>query len=405
MRIAYIAPYQGPELLKRRPVLRNLALAGNLKIELISELLLRGNHEVDVISQGEVVEPRFQFYPAFSEARPFHPEIRVIYASTVPIRFVNGFWSEWRTLALFKQLHRVNPYDLVIIYNLKRPQVVCADHAIRRLGLPVVFEYEDDAFVDLGGKVHSGFRARMYLNLARRVMNTASACIGVSPHLLSRVPVSTPGLLLRGVVHDDILNAGTQQMASRRKWVVFSGTHFAGKGLEPLISAWNSMRLPDWELHIAGRGELTTALEQMAGPNETIVFHGLLDRVANARLLGSAKIAINPHDVSHTPGNVFAFKIIEYLAAGAHCVTTPMGILESDLEAGITYMPDNSPETIASTLKRVIDGRLYERVATQAAQNRYGPDSVSRALNKLIDGVATAEQRVYEPELAEVGKS
>jgi glycosyltransferase involved in cell wall biosynthesis len=399
MRIAYIAPYQGPELLKRRPVLRNLALAGNVKVELIAELLRRADHDVDVISQGEVVEEQIQFYRAFSEPRPFHPEVRVRYPSAVPVKFINGLWSSWKTLSLFKQMHRASPYDLVIIYNLKRPQVVCADYAMRRLGLPVVFEYEDDAFVNLGGKPVRGLLANLYLREATRVMNSASACIGVSPHLLSRVPGSLPQLLLRGVVLEEILQVAERSMASRQNWVVYSGTHYPGKGLEPLVEAWNSTNLPGWELHIAGRGELTPKLEKMAEHNKSIFFHGLLDRTANARLLGSARIAINPHDLSETPGNVFAFKIIEYLAAGAHCVTTPMGKLEGDLEGGITYMSDNLPQTIASTLERVINGRLYERVAAQAAQNRYGPESVSRALHKLIHQVTTAppSSRVLSP--------
>jgi hypothetical protein len=42
---------------------------------------------------------------------------------------------------LFKARHSAAPFDLVIIYNLKGPQVVCANYAIRRLGLPVVLEY------------------------------------------------------------------------------------------------------------------------------------------------------------------------------------------------------------------------------------------------------------------------
>src|SRR5262245_9735427 len=98
MRIAYIAPYQGPELFNQRPLLRNLALAGNVKIELIAELLRRANHDVDVISQGEVVEQQLKFYRAFSEPRPFHPEIPVRYASSLPIKYVNGLWAVRKTL-------------------------------------------------------------------------------------------------------------------------------------------------------------------------------------------------------------------------------------------------------------------------------------------------------------------
>ncbi len=123
--MAYIAPYQGPELLKRRPVLHNLALAGNVKIELIAELPRRG-HEVDVISQGEVVEQRFKYYEPFSEPRPFHHQnprsLLVDGADQVPERTL----VDVDDLTLVQKMHGFAPYDLVIIYNLKRPQVVCA---------------------------------------------------------------------------------------------------------------------------------------------------------------------------------------------------------------------------------------------------------------------------------------
>jgi glycosyltransferase involved in cell wall biosynthesis len=192
-------------------------------------------------------------------------------------------------------------------------------------------------------------------------------------------------MLLRGVVDRDILTASAQPIASRPKWVVYSGTHYKGKGLDQLVTSWNTMSVPPgWELHIAGRGELTAQLETASRGNPTVVFHGVLDRAANARLLAAARIGINPHDVSATPGNVFAFKIIEYLAAGAHCITTPMGTLEPELEAGITYMTDNAPETIASTLQRVIHEQEYHRLAKEAAQQRYGPEAVATDLAGLM---------------------
>jgi hypothetical protein len=391
MRIAYIAPYQGADLIKRRRILRNLALAGNVKIELISELLRTRDHDVEVISQGEVVDTRLEYFRAFAEPRPFHHDIPVMYASSLPVRFMNGFWSSQRTLSLFKQRHRVSPFDAVIIYNLKSPQVTCAAYAMKRLDLPVIFEYEDDAFVSLqGDDAATGFRARLHLESARQVMDGVSACIGVSPHLLSKVSDAVPKMLLRGVVDGAILEAGKEPTSIRKNWVVYSGTHYRGKGLEQLIAAWNSMSVPNWELHVAGRGELTAQLEDAARHNPTVVFHGLLDRAANARLLAAARIGINPHDVSATPGNVFAFKIIEYLAAGAHCITTPMGFLEPELEAGITYMPDNTPQTIAATLQRVIRDHRYERLATEAAHCTYGPDAVARELDRLVTQVSKA---------------
>ena len=125
-------------------------------------------------------------------------------------------------------------------------------------------------------------------------------------------------------------------------------------------------------------------MRQLARDNATVVFHGPLNRQENARLLCAARIGINPHDLSHTPGNVFAFKIVEYLAAGAHVISTPMGALELEIEAGITYMTDNMPATIAATLNSVIRERRYERNAEHAALQMYGPETVSRSLSKLL---------------------
>jgi glycosyltransferase involved in cell wall biosynthesis len=131
----------------------------------------------------------------------------------------------------------------------------------------------------------------------------------------------------------------------------------------------------------------------MAARDPSIMFHGMISRKEVVRLLCSARICINPHLVSQTPGNVFAFKIIEYLAAGAHVVTTPMGNLEPELEAGITYMNDNSPATIAATLQRVIRERDFERTAAEAAVQSYGPEAVSRSFDKLLKRVIAANNR------------
>ena len=215
MRIAYIAPYQGASLLKRRPILTNLSLAGSVKIELIAGLLSDQKHEVEIISQGEVVDLQCKWYPSFRESEAFHAEIPIYYASALPIRFLNGWWSSMRTLQIFKSRHQQLPYDLVIIYNLNLPQAICADYAMRRLGVPVILEYEDDAFVNLDGRSNELAWGRLKLKLgwpyASRILNGISGCIGASPHLLSQIPSKKPTLLLRGIASHDILESSEQQ--------------------------------------------------------------------------------------------------------------------------------------------------------------------------------------------------
>ena len=385
MRIAYIAPYQGPTVVKRRPIVRNLSLAARVKIELIAELLQKSSHSLETLSQGEVIEQQFKFYPGFRELEPFHPDIPVYYAAAFPVRFVNGVWSNLNMLRLFKKRHRLAPFDLVIIYDLKLPQITCANYAIRKLGLPVILEYEDDVFADRWGKSDTTFRTRWQETAARKLLASVSGGFGCSPYLMAQMPPATPTLLLRGVVSSHIATSNGQANASRKNWVVFSGTLEGSQGEKQLVEAWEMLKLPDWELHIAGRGPIKDTLEKLAGNNRSIVFHGFLNKEENARLLCTAKIGMNPQDLSQIPGNTFPFKIIEYLAAGTHVITTPRGRLEQELDAGVSYIADNSAESIAASLKQVIAERRYEKTVVDPALKTYGPAAVSKSLNILIE--------------------
>jgi glycosyltransferase involved in cell wall biosynthesis len=215
-------------------------------------------------------------------------------------------------------------------------------------------------------------------------MSTVSGGTAVSPHLLSQLPPQVPQLMLRGVIGDDIVRAC--ESAEKKDIVLFSGTHTPSNGIAELIESWRSVRLPGWELHITGYGRMTERLRHLASGVLGLVFHGLVSRPELVELMASAKICINPHASSRTPGNVFAFKLIEYLATGAHVLTTRMGPLEPELESGITCMPDNAPATIASFLEKAA-GESRTRNAAIAARNLYGLEAVGRSLDDLLTQV------------------
>lgn len=402
MRIAYIAPYQGLDLVKSRPCLHNLSLAARVKIQLVAELLQRSSHEVEIISQGEIEsggatnKHQFKFYPAFPGSERFHPDIPIFYASALSIRFITGFWESLQAQRLLKERHNSCPYDVVILYNLQRAQIGCAQYARRKLGLPVILQYEDDPKVNVQGEKRTGWLSRYHQHGYNSVLKSMSGGMGVSPYLLSQMPSDVPQMLLRGIVSDQIVRLREQNNVGKKNWVAFSGTHEGTQGLEQMVRAWRMLALSGWELHIAGQGPITANLEKLADGDRSIIFHGLLNREQNAQMLCAAKIGLNPQDVTKTPGNVFPFKIIEYLAAGNHVITTPRGSLEPELEAGVTYMPDNAPETIAASLKQVISQRLYERTAERAALQTYGPAAISQSLNRLLAEV-TADRRPTRP--------
>jgi len=364
-----------------------------MKTEVVSALLRRQGHSVEIVSPGMAERQlKLTFYRGFAESTPAEDGSPVFYPSCVPVRFVTGWWSALRTLALFKARHRVRPFDLVVIYNLKLSQILCARHA-RHLGLPVVLDYEDDEFLDVDGRAMNGLRLRRHHQRARLTLESVDASFAVSPHLLAQVPAEVPKLLLRGVVGDDCLDSALDTTGERQNWVAFSGTHYRTKGLKQLITAWKAFEIPGWELHIAGHGELTSTLHEMARGVRTVVFHGMLDRRENAHFLAQCKIGMNPHDLSQTPGNVFATKIVEYLAAGTHVISTRMGHLEPEIEAGITYIEDNAPNTILKSLREVITRGAYRRLARAAAVDLYGPHAVSKKLQTLLQQAVTRVEK------------
>src|SRR5262249_28162423 len=156
---------------------------------------------------------------------------------------------------------------LVMIYNLKPPQVACAQYAIARLGLPVILEYEDGAFISDGAAIrrNGSLLSKFYLSTAQRLIENVSGCIAVSPYLLAQTPARVPKLLLRGVVNRHLTDRKEDINGSKLNRVIFSGTHERSQGLEQLVRAWRVLGLPDWELHIAGQGPLTDTLRKLAG--------------------------------------------------------------------------------------------------------------------------------------------
>jgi hypothetical protein len=386
MRIAYINSYQGPTVVEQRPIVGNRSLSSRVKTELIARLLQANGHEVEIISHGEVTEHGLRFYPGFWETELFHPRVRVYYISSLPIRRINGFWAGLQAVRAFKKHHRECPFDLIIILNLNSPpQISCATYAVKHLGLPVILQYEHDAFRNgSSGEEEEGWLSRYRHSTYARILSSVSGCMSSAPRLLSQVPAGRPALLMRGVVDNDLVEASQQEVPKKSNWVVFSGTHIEANGVKELINGWKMASVSNWQLHITGFGGLTEELCKMAAKDPSIIFHGMISREELVSLLCSAKICISPHVANRIPGNVFSFKIIEYLAAGAHVIMTPEGDLEPDLETAVTYMSNNSPATIAATLQQVIRDRSYERTAPQTAVQHYGLTAVSKSLDRLI---------------------
>lgn len=113
-----------------------------------------------------------------------------------------------------------------------------------------------------------------------------------------------------------------------RPVVVFCSPLIANKGIDRVLDAMKIVRrfVPDAELHVAGRGELASLVEERAAePDSGVHLHGNLDRDGVARLLRSAALFVTAPRPTWKWTEQFGLAYLEALATGIPIVTTSCG--------------------------------------------------------------------------------
>jgi glycosyltransferase involved in cell wall biosynthesis len=381
MRIAYVCVYQGEELLRKRRIRRGRTLAGSQKSRLVAETLAAAGNDVLMVSEAIPAERTMRFYPSFSETMDGPFKIPVVYAAGLDMKLLNNIVPRISIPIILWKEHRRKRIDAVIVYDFSVFQVLYGMFARFVLGVPVFIEYEDDAMVTREGAIDWFNRlCKIAGGFFRRYV---SGCIAVTPELLAQFP-GAGHMLLRGIVGRDLMDAARSKRFTKEKIVLYSGSLFSNKGADLAVEAWKNGPVDGWQLHVTGTGPLASWVEEISRTCPSLVYHGVVPREKMVELLCAATICVNPHRSSAVPGNVFPFKVVEYLAAGAHVVSTRMGMFERELEQGITYMDVDSVECLVETMHRVIRDRLYSHTAADYVWNEYGFDAVSEKLGKFV---------------------
>ncbi len=384
MRVAYLANYQGADLIQKRGVHANLALAGSRKIGEICGMLAAAGTEVVVFSLGAVAERTGKWHAAFqSHVSPTIPVI-VRYASAWDVQIVSqgvGYFSLNRA---FAEEHATRPFDAILLYNTPLPETRIAITSARRWGIPVVLEYEDSVEIFADGS--RTWKNRVWASMLESIRPHVKGIIAASPELLEQLE-SPNKLLLRGLLSPDIRELAPTPVQQPVR-ILFAGSMQRSKGVDLLCEAWELLSTKGTELHLVGSGQELPGLQsryQCAGR----VFHGLVSRQKLLSLMSSAWIFANPHRSGRDlPGNVSPFKLVEYLGVGRPVISTRMGAIESELEQGICYSNSQSPADIAIAIDSVLHNYSFwagrAAHAREAAWQSYSPATVASGVSKVL---------------------
>jgi glycosyltransferase involved in cell wall biosynthesis len=397
MRILYITNYQGPAVVAQRGQLRNRTLGPSRKVELFARGLLAKGHVVDIVSAGTVSEGTFLHYSGFKVQEPTCGGAWVSYLPGIDIPRINLLYAS-RMLARF--LARVDDYDAVFLYNLEWYFLSPVLEHSSKVKCPVVVEYEDDAMTRIGARLacwHQARGSRAISAAKRRV----AGVVAVSPELGRQLGHENT-VVIPGLVGSELLSINREVSnvpPAGPLRLIYTGGLTRPKGPGLLIEAANCISFPV-ELDIVGGGNELSALQEQALKSKWPVrVHGELPREQMVDLLRRSHIAVNPHRFEAGQlGQIFPFKIVEYVGSGIPVVSSRFGEFPLPTRDSFVIYADDSPQSLADAIGRaryvwpsLVEGARAARAWVEA---EYSESAAAGKLeNVLVRATGVSETR------------
>jgi glycosyltransferase involved in cell wall biosynthesis len=320
IRLLYLADIQGPGLIAKRGIERNLSFAGTAKVFGICQSMLIAGFHVRIFSPGSPAEKTGRYYSKTNEKIiDQFGVIDIEYGASMDDRIGRFLFSIFGALVTVPKIIKNNAIELVVIYNLSTTNILSALVA-RILGCKVYLDYEDGVTASRTTQ-HSAVRSFLlsYEWLAKKVV---SGVIGASKELASRINVEN------SMVIPGILDEGTLQHAKglpKSLWtldralrIIYAGGMDESKGIDRFLMALQNVVLDyEVELVVCGHGPMSKKVSDLCQQNiqgMRIRFLGVVSREELINCLCWADVGINPHRSDFHKGGSWPFKVAEYLA-------------------------------------------------------------------------------------------
>ena len=170
------------------------------------------------------------------------------------------------------------------------------------------------------------------------------------------------------------------------KIVLYTGQLVESYGIGLLIETINFLP-DDYEIWIAGTGELRETVEGAAIRNPRLKFLGLLSVVDVAKVSLKAGCLINPRLIeSEFVKYSFPSKMLEYLASGIPVLTSRLPSMEFDLIPFLHFIDELTGRGVATAIEQLFSEYYPESMikATEAKAYVLESRSAKRQVKKLL---------------------
>jgi len=364
---------------------------GLRKAQLSIDALTRAGHDVMMLSSAVTSPSRIEWRKEERERWALAPGriVEVRYPATFPVRPVGGLFNSARAPWLARRLLEDFVPDSIVSYNSSVFESLASMTIGRRTGAPIILQLED---LPLS-------RRREYGNLKPwldqrcwpHMLRAASAFTAVNQSILSMLPAAKPKRLLPGIIDDGLMRASelrSPPFSSATRSLGYFGALSEEKGVGVLLEVANS--LPDaWRLRVTGTGPLKSEFEALARARpDRVEFLGNLSVDALYDALCSCDATAVPLErITGTGAGVFPFKVLEYLVARTHIISTPLPSI-GEVDLGFIGRWDGSATGLVLELHRAEvayrEEQSLREAAASVARTRFSVAGASVLFSELL---------------------
>ena len=283
----------------------------------------------------------------------------------------------------------------VIIYSLHQPYVLA--------GLISKFIFRCNVYVivpDLPMFMRTGAQASAFVHGIKKLdsifLKYGSSffdgaifiCRGMRLHLPA---LAKNSLIIDGIVDDPIEECQLKPLKrsdnfGEKKIILYTGQLVESYGVKLLLGALSN--LPnDYEVWIAGAGELRCEVERAAVKDSRLKYLGLLSPNQVKLAYKSATLLINPRLLdSEFVRFSFPSKLLEYLTSGVPVLSSKLPSMEEDLFKFINFIDELTPAGVANAIQAACSENYSDAISTalNARSYVYESRSANTQVEKLI---------------------
>ena len=195
-----------------------------------------------------------------------------------------------------------------------------------------------------------------------RLYSYVDKYILLTKQMAQKLDIRVPFMVMEGIASTQTY-LEDQSIVSKFKgerYILYTGTLNYEFGIRTLLRAFSLIRDNDIKLVICGTGAAEKEIRESV--DGRIIFLGKIDRKQVLSLQQYATVLVNPRQNNEEFTKYsFPSKTMEYLAAGVPIVAYKLDGIPEEYDKHIIYVPDNTPESLAKTIIKVLNIDERER--------------------------------------------